>query len=132
MALSAVSDSSASSANLAEARDKIERFLIQPTEVLLLKLSLEDLTKEIRLILNKAQEKRVFRWEYDPDYEILKVKGMGFPLHADFDELIQNYHNACTFRSRWFSDILKINQAASPSTKVTCVDSNEDKKKEGK
>lgn len=76
----------------AEARRHIISFLLSCTqENLLLSLSWDNFTKEIRDILQKGSEKRLCQWEYDPEYEILKVKAMGSPLHAAL--------NSCIFRS---------------------------------
>ncbi|KAE8423789.1 hypothetical protein BDV36DRAFT_303180 [Aspergillus pseudocaelatus] len=75
-----------------EAQSHIISFLLSRTqENLLLALSWDNLTKEIRDILQKGSEKRLCQWEYDPEYEILKVKAMGSPLHAAL--------NSCIFRS---------------------------------
>lgn len=67
----------------AVARTHVESFLLDwSCENLLLKLSSENLTKDIRCILQKFSEKKRCRWEYDPEYQILKVKAMGSPLHG--------------------------------------------------
>ncbi|RHZ66351.1 uncharacterized protein CDV56_107484 [Aspergillus thermomutatus] len=76
----------------AEAQNHVISFLLSRNEEnLLLRLSWDNLTKDIRHILKKASEKKLCNWEYDPEYGILKVKAMVSPLHAAL--------NACIFRS---------------------------------
>ncbi|KAE8388324.1 hypothetical protein BDV23DRAFT_195185 [Aspergillus alliaceus] len=73
----------------AVARTHVESFLLRWNEEnLQLKLSSENLTKDIRCILQKASEKNLCRWEYDPEYQILKVKAMGSPLHDALNSCI--------------------------------------------
>lgn len=80
-----------------EARNLVTSFLLRrPEENLLLKLSWDNLTKEIRHILKKASEKKLCNWEYDPEYEILKVKAMVSPLHTALNACIsRSINDAC-------------------------------------
>ena len=73
----------------AVARTHVKSFLLGWNEEnLQLKLSSENLTKDIRCILQKASEKNLCKWEYDPEYQILKVKAMRSPLHNAFNSCI--------------------------------------------
>ena len=72
----------------AVARTHVESFLHGWNEEnLQLKLSSENLTEDIRCILEEAS-KKFCRWEYDPEYQILKVKVMGSPLHDALNSCI--------------------------------------------
>jgi hypothetical protein len=76
----------------AEARNHVISFLLRRTEEnLLLKLSWDDLTKDIRHVLEKASGKKLCNWEYDPEYRILKVKARVSPLHAAFNACISRF-----------------------------------------
>ncbi|PLN83048.1 hypothetical protein BDW42DRAFT_165718 [Aspergillus taichungensis] len=80
----------------AVAQTYVESFLLGWNgENLQLKLSSETLPKDIRCILQKASEKNLCRWEYDPEYQILKVKAMGSPLHVALKSCIdRSLHKA--------------------------------------
>ncbi|KAK1139334.1 hypothetical protein N8T08_001105 [Aspergillus melleus] len=82
----------------AVARAHVESFLPNLNEGnLQLKLSSETLTDDIRCILAKATEKGLCTWEYDPEYQILKVKAMGSPLHAALGICITESLNRAKF-----------------------------------
>ncbi|PKX98636.1 uncharacterized protein P174DRAFT_416361 [Aspergillus novofumigatus IBT 16806] len=70
----------------ADARAQLELFLCSDPETnLLLKLSWANLNSQpVRQILRAVRRK--YRVEYDPDYEVLKVKAMPSPLHNALSE----------------------------------------------
>ncbi|GIJ83430.1 hypothetical protein Asppvi_002250 [Aspergillus pseudoviridinutans] len=72
----------------ADARAQLESFLRSDPETnLLLKLSWDNLNSQpVRQILGAVR--RRYRVEYDPEYEVLKVKPMPSPLHSALDECI--------------------------------------------